>query len=406
MKILIFMTQFYQLSGAERLAVELAEELNKRGIHTDILSQYTEDIPGVPEAKQALLRRGIPNVHFLGMKVHPPITSMFPAVARLRRLIREHRYDIVETSMVMPTTLAAWATRGTHAKQVAGLHQVYRLDRENAPKDKLWRVSVRCNPHIRYYAISDYVAQAWVRYSKTPSAHTRTVYNAITDDCFTAAPDRFGVRRELGIPEDARLALYVGRLAAYKGIDTLLSALGPILASHDLHLLYVGRPDNFVAGTEQMLQRMEQEIQRNGWGGRVHFLPHRADVPRLMASADILVHPTRMEGFGLVLAEAMAAGLPIVASNVEGIPEVLAGTDSLMVPPDDPKALREAVLQTLHRSPAEVAAAIEKGCRRAQAFRTQQRTEAMIRLFEDVVTGRGLSVPHAGVDVDHPRSRA
>lgn len=388
MKVLIFMTQFHQLSGAERLAVELAEALNTRGIHADILSQYTEDLPGVVEAKQDLLRRGIPNVHFLGMKVHPPVTSMPAAVARLRQLIREHQYDIVETSMVMPTTLAAWATRGTRAKQIAGLHHVYRLDSENTPKHKLWRVSVRCNPHIRYYAISDYVAQAWVRYSKTHPTHTRTVYNAITDDYFTALPDRSGVRRELGIPEDARLALYVGRLAAFKGIDTLLSALGPILSSRNLYLLYVGRPDLFVAGTKQMLQRIEQEIQRNNWGDRVRFLNHRTDVPRLMAASDILVHPPRTEGFGLVLAEALAARLPIVASNVDGIPEVLVGTDSLMVPPDDPEALREAVLQTLHRPPNEAAAAIERGRRRAQAFRTETRTEAMRRLFEDVLRNR------------------
>ncbi len=67
MKVLIFMTQFYQLSGAERLAVELTEELNKRCIHADILSMYTEDLPDVAEAKQDLLNRGIPNVGFLGV---------------------------------------------------------------------------------------------------------------------------------------------------------------------------------------------------------------------------------------------------------------------------------------------------------------------------------------------------
>lgn len=388
MKVLLFMTQFYQLSGAERLAVELAEELNKRGIHADILSQYTEDLPGVAEAKQQLLGRGIPAVRFLGMRVHPSVASMFPAVAKLRRLIRENGYDIVETSMVMPTTLAAWATRGTAAKHVAGLHQVYRRDRENTPKHKLWRLSIRCNPRVRYYAISDYVAQAWVRYSKTSHAHTRTVYNAIPDDCFEAAPDRQGIRRDLGIPDEARVVLFVGRLAVYKGIDTLLSALGPILANHNLYLLYVGRPDLFVAGTEQMLLRMEQEIKQNNWHSRVRFLDHRKDVPRLLASSDILAHPTRMEGFGLVLAEAMAAGLPVVASNVEGIPEVLAGTDSLMVPPDDPDSLREAVLKTLHRHSEEAAAAIGKGRQRAQAFRIKQRTEAMIRLFEDTITHR------------------
>ncbi len=388
MKVLIFMTQFYQLSGAERLAVELAEELNKRGIHADIMSMYTEDLAGVAEAKEALLQRGVPSVHFLGMRVHPPITSMVPAIRRLRQLILEHRYDIVETSMVSPTVIASWATRCTRARHVTGLHQVYRRDRENSPKHKLWRISIRFNSRIRYYAISDYVAQAWVRYSKTPLACIRTVHNAIPDDCFEAVPDRQGVLRELGITEVACLALYVGRLAEYKGIDTLLSALGPILSSQDIVLLYVGRPDFSVTGTESVIHRMEQEIKQKNWGKRVFFLDHRKDVPRLMASADILVHPTRMEGFGLVLAEAMAAGLPVVASNVEGIPEVLAGTDSIMVPPDDPQMLREAVLKTLHRSSVEAARAIEKDRKRAEDFRSVQRTDAMIRLFEDVLAGK------------------
>ncbi len=87
MKVLIFMTQFYQLNGAERLAVELAEQLNKRGIRTDILSMYTEALPGVVDAKNALLRNGIPAVHFLGLRIHPPIASMVAAIWRLRRLI-------------------------------------------------------------------------------------------------------------------------------------------------------------------------------------------------------------------------------------------------------------------------------------------------------------------------------
>src|SRR5664280_305243 len=93
MKVLIFMTQFYQLGGAERLAVELAEQLNQRGIHADILSMYTEDLPYVADAKEALLHEGIPNVHFLGMRIHPPIASLVPAILKLRRLILEQGYD-------------------------------------------------------------------------------------------------------------------------------------------------------------------------------------------------------------------------------------------------------------------------------------------------------------------------
>ncbi len=387
MKVLVFMTQVFQFGGAERLSVELAEELNKRGIHTDIMSMYTEDLPGALEAKHNLLRRGIPSVHFLGMRIHPRIASILPSIWKLRRLIMEQGYDILETSMVFPTILASWATRCTQARHVAGLHQVFRRDRDNTKKHKLWRISVRCNRRLRYYAISDCATDHWVRYSRTLPQHTRTIYNAIHNDCFVVNPDRGGVRRELGVPEDARLAIYAGRLAAYKGIDTLLDALWPVLKKQNLFLLYVGLPDLSVKGTKEMLHEMEKRIAEENLYDRVRFLGFRKDVPRLLASSDILVHPARIEGFGLVLTEAMAAGLPVVASNVEGIPEVLDGTDSIMVPPDDPEAFREAVLKTLNRSHDESRKAIEKGRRRAELFRINKRIDAMIKLFEEALKG-------------------
>jgi len=104
-----------------------------------------------------------------------------------------------------------------------------------------------------------------------------------------------------------------------------------------------------------------------------------------MASSDVLVHSARIEGFGLILVEAMAAGLPVVASNVQGIPEVLAGTDSIMVPPDTPAELRKAVLKTLHRTPKEIISSVTKGRKRAESFRTGKRTDAIIKLFNDVI---------------------
>jgi len=389
MKVLIFMTQFYQLGGAERLAVELAEELNKRGIHADILSMYKEDLPGVAEAKQDLLQRGIPAVHFLGMKIHPPLASMIPAIFKLRRLIRDEGYEIVETSMVSPTVLASWASRGTRAKHVAGLHDVFSKNRYNALKDVFWRFSIRCNRRIRYYAISDYVKRHWAEFSGTPLKHTRTIYNAIPNDCFDVVPEREAVCSELKIPSEHKILLFVGRMLKRKGIDTILAAFGPILRETDLHLVYVGGtdqgPEGFFFGEAGLLERMQTQIAEENWIDRVHFLGRRKDVPRLMASCDLLVHPARIEGFGLVLAEALASGLPLVASNVEGIPEVLAGTDSLMIPPDDPMALRDAVLQTLNRPPEEEACAIKKGRKRAEDYRIGKRIDAMVKLFEEVM---------------------
>ncbi len=387
MKVLVFMARIHNQYGAERLGVELAEELNKRGIHADILSMYTEDMPGVAEAKQDLLHRGIPNVYFLGMKIHPPLTSLIPAIWRLRRLIREQEYDVIETSMESPTVLAAWATRGTSTRHVEGLHSPFVKERYNSYKHLFWRISVRMNRRVRFYAISDYAARHWVAYSKTSANRTVTILNAIPNDCFEVMPDRDGVREELEVSLDSRIALFVGRMLMRKGIDTLLDALGPILRDQDLHLLYVGGwdqpPEGFFPNEDGLLDRMRRQVDQEGLADKVHFLGRREDVPRLMASSDILVHPARIEGFGLVLAEAMAAGLPVVASTVDGIPEVLAGSDSVMVPPDNAMAFREAVLKTLNRSPDEACEAIEKGRRRAEEFRMSKRIDAMVQLFED-----------------------
>lgn len=388
MKVLIFMTQFYRLSGAERLAVELAEELNKRGIHTDILSMYTEDLPGVAEAKQDLLAKGIPNVYFLGMKIHPPVRSLFPAIFKLRCLIQEQQYDIIETSMLSPCAIASWATLIGHTRHVSGLHRVFRRDRENRIQHKFWRFSVRCNPRNRYYGISNYVSDAWTSYSNIQDRYERTIFNAIPDDCFIVSPDRQKVHREFDIPDDGRIILYVGRLAKCKGCDILLNALAGLLKQYNLYILFAGLLDPMVSGSEEMLDAMQKQLKNEKWGYRVKFIGYRLDVPRLMASADLLVHPTLTEGFGLILVEAMATGLQVVATNVEGIPEVLAGTDSIMVPPNDAHELRNAVLETLHRSPSEIVQAVQKGRRRAENFRICNRINNMTLLFRNVIEGK------------------
>ena len=385
MKVLIFMTQFYQLSGAERLSVELAKGLNKRGIHADILIQGLEEHPGVAEVKEALLQRGVPNVYFLNMKPHPPIASVIPAILRLRRLIREEEYDIVETSSLSPSVLMCWANWGLRSKHVEGLHHVFRRDHENGWRHKFWKFSVRCNKNVRYYAASDYAAKQWIKYSKTHPEHTCTIYNGILDECFDTIPDRAAVRKEFGIPSNGRIAIYAGRLVPYKGIENILEALGPVLRKNNLYLLYVGRPDWNIEGTGTAIQRMKQKIQQERWTHHIRFLGYRKDICRLLASSDVLVHPAQIEAFGLVIAEAMAAGLPVVASNVQGIPEVLRGTDSIMVLPDNLDALREAVLMTLRRPPDEADSCIRLGWARAKEFSMEKRIDNMILLFQEVL---------------------
>jgi glycosyltransferase involved in cell wall biosynthesis len=392
MKVLIFMTQFYQQSGAERLAVEFAEALNARAIEADILSLYRADLPGVAEASETLHQRGIKKIHYLGLEVHPRPHTLLPAIRRLRALIKTEGYDIVESSMITPSIIASWACSGLRTQHIAGLHDIFTRERYNSAKCRLWRLSMRINSGSRFYAISDHAAENWIRYSGTQASRTQTVLNAIPDSCFEEHRDREGVLEEFGLQPDARLVIFVGRLLKRKGIDTLYDALAPLIDADDrIHLFYVGPedvPERFFDGETNLPDHLKRSIQANGHANRVRFLGRRDDVSRLMASADLLAHPARIEGFGLVLAEALAAGLPVVASRVDGIPEVLAETDSLLIESDDPEACREAVTTVLDWNPETREAAIRRGRERAERFRTARRVQELIDLFEDALRTR------------------
>ena len=354
MKVLVFTTQFYQLNGAERLGVELAESLNKYDdVQAALASMYGSDVPGVTESEQQIRSKGVSGFHYLNLNVHPGPAAVVRAVLQLRTLLRTEQFDIVETSQVTPTILASWASWGLKTKHVSGVHDVFTKDRYNGLRHKLWRFSVQGQRCAKFYAISEYVRKHWIEYTHSPPDKTQTILNAIPNDCFDATPDRDTLRAELGIPNDGKIALFVGRMLKRKGIDTILESLGPILQENNLHLVYVGEwgyhAEGFFPGEDTLQEEMLKTVAQSEWGDHVHFAGRRADVPRVMASSDLLVHPARIEGFGLVLAEAMAAGLPVVATTVQGIPEVVADTDSILVAPDNPEAVREAVLKTLRR---------------------------------------------------------
>lgn len=387
MKILVLMTQFHQLNGAERLGVELAEALNQRdGFQADIASIYSGDSEEVREAERLLKARGISCFHYVGLNVHPRPWPFIKGILRLRRLLKTGQYDIVETSQITPTVIACWASLGLRTRHIAGIHDVHDRTRYNAGRHKIWRLSVRLGHVARFYAISEFARQQWVVYSRTRPEKTEVVSNGIPDACFEVSADRVLVREELAAPRDSRIALFVGRMLKRKGIDTILDALGPILHDQNLRLVFIGEwgypAEGFFPGEDTLRETMERRIASEGWTDRVHFLGRRNDVSRIMAASDVLVHPARIEGFGLVLAEALATGLPVVASNVQGIPEVLAGTSSVLVAPDDSEAVRAAVLDVLSRPEAVAVEAERRGRARAEAFRAGNRIDALVALFE------------------------
>jgi len=389
MKILIFITQIHLLGGAEKLAVGLVEGLNAQpGIQADLLVMGPEYIPGTSETKQRLLNNGVQSVRFLGRPHSTRGQGIFRYILKLRHILRLGNYDFVETSMIGPTVLTCWARLGLRTKHVSGIHEIYRRVYQKSWSYKFLRFSVKFSRKLQFYAISEQAKQSWIEYAQIKPERVRVIYNSIAADHFQSRSKESTIE---GIPEidlNERKALFVGRLCKRKGLDTLIDALGPILNDEKIHLFIVGwqslGPDTFYPDDENLMERLLKQISSNAWEGRVHFLGIRDDIPAIMNFVDILVHPARDEGFGLVLAEALAAGLPIVATDVGGIPEVLLNTDSFLVPPDDPVALRNAFLDILHRPPEEAALCRRKAQQRAESFRPERRIADMMALFQDL----------------------
>ncbi len=164
-----------------------------------------------------------------------------------------------------------------------------------------------------------------------PPGKIRVVHIGIPEPERDAEGD---IRGELNLTRDAILLVIAGKLEERKGHDTLFDALVRLPAR--VHLLIVGEGE-----LRPLLERAVAEL---GIGGRIHFLGRRNDVAAILRCADIMVHPSRMDATPYVIVEALAAGLPVVASNVYGIPELIEdGVSGILVPPEDGSALARAV---------------------------------------------------------------
>jgi glycosyltransferase involved in cell wall biosynthesis len=195
-------------------------------------------------------------------------------------------------------------------------------------------------------------------------ANWRVVPNGVDLDAF-AVEDRGEARAQLGL-DSSPLAVSVGRLSRQKGMDVLLAAWPDVERTvPGAQLVVVG------SGPE------EDELRRQA--GSARLLGARDDVRSWLAAADVVVVPSRWEGLAYVVLEAMAAGRPVVATDVAGMGEALGDT-GLVVPPEDPTALAAALSRALTQ--AHGAGARE---RVERLYDVRRSTQAMAELYAELL---------------------
>ncbi len=325
----------FGLGGQERVALGLAQEQRARGHEVLVVSlSPPPDGPMVGE--------------FRGVDVKPVTVPKWgrgldwSLPARLSEAFRRHRVAVVHAHNPQSLIYAALAGRA------AGAGVVYTSHGQNSlAAGRLWLTRLASLFVDVYVGVSPRIACRAHRYRECPESKVRIVENGVDLSAFRPDQQARGeARAELRIPKDAWVVGTVGRLVDDKNPGLLLRAALPLLGDQ-ARLLFVG--DGPLAAELRALAAGHEA------GRFARFLGARQDVPRLMAALDVFALPSRTEGLPLALLEAMAMGLPIVATRVGGVPDVLRDDYSAkLVPSEDDVALR-ATLARLRDDRTEAA---------------------------------------------------
>ncbi|GIG20599.1 hypothetical protein Cch01nite_13230 [Cellulomonas chitinilytica] len=250
-------------------------------------------------------------------------------------------FDVVHANSHETLQLGLPVAEDQRAALVASLHeQNPDLEAFGAGRCRLAYGVLPVDMHI---AASRFYHERAVRYGATPD-RLRLVYHGV--EGAPAAPGRAQARAHLGLPADGPVVTCAGRLYTRKGQVHLADAFGKIRAAHpDAHLLLAGRVSDFDYARD-VFDRLGAAV---GDGAVTHHEDLTlADMPTVFAASDVAVQPSLEEGLGLAAIEAMQHGVPLVASDVVGLDEVVQdGVDGLLVPARDPDALAGAVLRVL-----------------------------------------------------------
>jgi glycosyltransferase involved in cell wall biosynthesis len=312
--------------GTERLVIEIVRALQPR-IDSVVCCL---DEPGAWAGELTAL--GVPVIALGRAPGFHPELSM-----RLARIMRERQIDVVHCHHYSPYVYGLLAAARANVKVVFTEHG--RLS-DGKPSRK--RAII--NPLLsllggRICSVSADLKQHMVA-EGFPARRIQVVYNGIEIGPRPDSSDRAAARRLLGIPDDAFIAGTVGRLDPVKNLTVMLEAIGFLVSKHpEARAVIIGDGDERA--------RLEARAAELGISGSVQFAGYRKDVRALMPAFDLYVNCSAFEGVSLTILEAMAAGLPVIATPVGGNPEVVIDQETGLIVAGGPEPIADAIAQLL-----------------------------------------------------------
>jgi glycosyltransferase involved in cell wall biosynthesis len=378
---LLLVVDSLEVGGAERHVVDLAAALRRKGHEVEVACSVAGGL------SEPLQEAGVPVRPLTERLVKRRLS---PAYARgIGRLLREKRFDLVHAHIFASAVAAAVATRKTGPPLVITEHT-------EASWQTWWSRRVSRWAHRRAshtIAVSTPIRRRLIEKDRVPPDRVSLIPNAVVPapddppDLSGALPDGWLDRPLVGV---------VARLQPEKGVATFLKAAARVSKTFP-------EARFLVAGDGPLRGELLDLAGRLGVRDRTRFLGYRTDARAIIGLLDVLVVPSLTEGSPLIVLEAMAAGVPVVASAVGGVPDQARhGEEGLLVPPGDPEALARALGELL-RDPDRARLLGEAGRRRTENEFSHQTLVGRIEgVYHAVLNGkptrdaREVEVPSAG----------
>jgi glycosyltransferase involved in cell wall biosynthesis len=320
--------------GTETQVVQLAQRLASTRCQVTVAA-----LQGTGPLRKTLQQAGIPIVDFPKTGGLISVRGLYQFL-RLLRFIRREKFDVVHSHDLWANLVAVPAAKfaGTPVvlssqRDLAHLYWYTPFRKKVIGRIHRWSTGVIVNSS----AVSELVQKEFL----VPAGRVRVIHNGVAFERFASLRAN---RRELfpEVDHNAKLILSVANMhTAVKGHYELIEAARHLRSAYpDARFIFVGD------GAERL--NIEESARAAGVQDSIIFLGRRADIPELLACCDIFVLPSHAEGLPNSLLEAMAAGLPAVATAVGGVPELIEdGVNGLLVPPRDPESLGNAILRIL-----------------------------------------------------------
>lgn len=355
--------------GAEALMVTLAEALRHHPVKLTFVTIKPSD-PGM-----------IREVETLGADVAPFTASKLVHPGRfvdLCRFLKRQKTDLIHTHLTGATILGALAGAWTRIPVVTTIHNtVFRADR-HPYHGRLERWLLR---HVVREVIGVGSETARVTRERLKGRAVHAIANAVPEAPVLDRDERIRLRAEMGMPPDIAdglVLVWAGRMTEQKGLPDLLAAFADLCRTHrNVQLALAG--DGDLAGG------LRARAEGLGIADRITFLGLRKDVPALFAAADLYVSSSHWEGFPVATLEAMAAGLPIVATSVGDVPTILEDDAGVIVPPHRPDVLADSLAQVIDDVPLRHLLGQRAKARIDHEYRAETWAEAHLDLYRQVL---------------------